>query len=78
MPLYNLIEYSENYKKKKQEVCGIIIEMNQVILSLLILNILNIRKALQEVLTTLMMVKLVMMKINETKLVIPLKHLSNF
>ena len=52
--------------------------MNQVILSLLILNILNIRKALQEVLTTLMMVKLVMMKINETKLVIPLKHLSNF
>ena len=52
--------------------------MKQVILSIQILNILNIRKALQEVLVKLMMVKLVMMKINETKLAIPLKHLSNF
>ena len=48
MPMYNLLEYSKNYKKKKQEACGIIIEINQVSLFLLILNLLNIRRALQE------------------------------
>ena len=42
MPMYNLLEYSKNYKKQ-QEVCGIIIEMNQVILFLLIQNLLNIK-----------------------------------
>ena len=41
MPMYNLLEYSKNYKKQ-QVVYGIIIEMNQVILFLLILNLLNI------------------------------------
>ena len=46
MPMYNLLEYSKNYKKKQQEACEIIIEINQVILSLLILNLLNIRQAL--------------------------------
>ena len=48
MPMYNLLEYSKNSKKnkKKQEVCGIITEMNQVILFLLILNLLNIRQVL--------------------------------
>ena len=30
MPMYNLLEYSKNYKKQ-QEVCGIIIEMNQIV-----------------------------------------------
>ena len=30
MPMYNLLEYSKNYKKR-QVVCGIIIEMNQVV-----------------------------------------------
>ena len=39
MPMYNLLEYSKNYKKKQEEVCGIIIEINQVILFLLILNL---------------------------------------
>ena len=29
MPMYNLLEYSKNYKKR-QEVYGIIIEMNQI------------------------------------------------
>ena len=43
MPMYNLLEYSENYKKKQQVLCGIITEMNQVILFLLILNLLNKR-----------------------------------
>ena len=38
MPMYNLLEYSKNYKKK-QVVYGIIIEMNQVILFLLIVNL---------------------------------------
>ena len=40
MPIYNLFESSKNYKKQLV-VCGIIIEMNQVILFLLILNLLN-------------------------------------
>ena len=31
MPMYNLLEYSKNYKKQ-QVVYGIIIEMNQVVL----------------------------------------------
>ena len=47
MPMYNLHEYSKNYKKQL-EVCGIIIEMNQVILFLLILNLLNTKRVLQE------------------------------
>ena len=45
MPMYNLLEYSRNYKNQ-QEACGITIEMNQVILFLLILNLLNIRQVL--------------------------------
>ena len=43
MPMYNLLEYSKNYKKR-QVVYGIIIEMNQLIFFLLILNVLNINK----------------------------------
>ena len=37
--MYNLLEYSKNYKKNRQ-----FIEMNQLILFLLILNVLNINK----------------------------------
>ena len=48
MPMYNLLEYSKNYRKQ-QEFSGIIIELNQVILFLLILNLLNIKQALQEI-----------------------------
>ena len=43
MPMYNLPEYSKNYKKQ-QELCCIITEMNQAILFLLILNLLNTRQ----------------------------------
>ena len=43
MPMHNLLEYSKNYKKQ-QVVCGIIIDMNQVILLILILNLLNTRQ----------------------------------
>ena len=53
MPMYNLLEYSKNYKKQ-QVVYGIIIEINQVILFLLILNLLNIKTILQEILIILM------------------------
>ena len=61
MPMYNLLEYSKNYKKQ-QVVYGIIIEMNQVILFLLILNLLNTRQVLQEILTMLVIVMMVMMQ----------------
>ena len=47
MPMYNLLEYSKNYKKTTG-ICGIITDMNQVILFLLALNLLNTRQVLQE------------------------------
>ena len=31
MPMYNLLEYSKNYKKKQQEVYETITEMNQIV-----------------------------------------------
>ena len=65
MPMYDLLEYSKNYKKQ-QEVYGIIIEMNQVIL-LLILNLLNIKQVLQEMLIILVLVKKGMMQIKLVK-----------
>ena len=52
MPMYNLLEYSKNYKKR-QVVYGIIIEMNQLIFFLLILNLLNIKTIFQEILIML-------------------------
>ena len=52
--------------EKQQKACGIITEMSQVTLFLLILNLLNARQILQGILTMLVMVKLVMM---QTKLV---------
>ena len=35
MPMYNLLEYSKNYKKQ-QEVYGIITEMNQAVVQIII------------------------------------------
>ena len=35
MSMYNLLEYIKNYKKKQQEVCGIITGMNLIILLLI-------------------------------------------
>ena len=61
MPMYNLLEYSKNYKKR-QVVYGIITEMNQLIFFLLILNLLNIKQVSQETLIILVMVKKGMMK----------------
>ena len=45
MLMYNLLEYTKTIEKQ-QAACGIIIEMNQVILFLLILNLLNTRQVL--------------------------------
>ena len=59
MPMYNLLEYS------KLLLSGTITEMNQVILIPLNLNLLNTRQVLQEILTMLVLVKMVM---TQTKL----------
>ena len=49
MPMYNLLEYSKNYKKKQQQaVYEIITETNQIILFLVVLNLLNTRHTLLE------------------------------
>ena len=60
--MHNLPEYSKNYRKKQPTVCGIITEMNQIILFPLILNLLNAKRALQEILITSVLVMLVMMQ----------------
>ena len=67
MPTYNLLEYSKNYKKQ-QVVYEIIIEINQLILFLPILNLLNIKQVLQEILIILVLVKEGMMKIKLVKM----------
>ena len=75
MPMYNLHEHSKKYKKQ-QVVYGIIIEMDQVILFLLILNLLNIKQVLQEILIILMkklqimmVMKLIILNMMQIKLV---------
>ena len=67
MPMYNLLEYSKNYKKQ-QVVCGIIIEMDQVILFLLILDLLNIKQVYREILIILVLVKKGMVQIKLVKM----------
>ena len=52
--------------EKQQAAYGIITEINQVIIFLLILNLLNTRRVLQEIVIMLVLVKLFMM---QTKLV---------
>ena len=69
MSMYNVLEYSKNYKKKQQHVvCAIIIEINQVILFLLILNLLNIKQVCREILIILVLVKKGMMQTNLVKM----------
>ena len=60
MTMYNLLEYSKNDRKTTG--------MNQVILFLLILNLLNTKQALQEILIMLVMVKKGMMQIKLVKM----------
>ena len=76
MPMYNLLEYSKNYEKNNQVVYGIIIEMKEVIVFLLILNLLNIKQVLQETLIILMkklqvmmLMKLIILNMMQIKLV---------
>ena len=61
IPMYNLLEYSKNYKNQ-QVACGIITNMNQVILFLLILNLFSIREVLQEILMMVMMMQIKLVK----------------
>ena len=67
MPMYNLLEYKKNYRKQ-QVVCGVITEMNQVILFLLILNPLNIKQVCREILIMLVLVEKGMMRIKLVKM----------
>ena len=62
MPMYNLLEYS------KLLLSGTITEMNQVILIPLNLNLLNTRQVLQEILTMLVLVKMVMTRTKLAKI----------
>ena len=65
LPMYNLLEYSENYRKTTGSLWSYYRD-EPVILFLLILNLLNTRQLLHEILIMLVMVKPVMM---QTKLV---------
>ena len=65
MPMYNLLEYSKNYRNTADNLWNYYRD-DQVIHFLLILNLLNIKQALQEILIMLVMVKKGMM---QTKLV---------
>ena len=61
MPMYNLLEYSKNYKKATGSLWNYYRDESQVILFLLILNLLNIKQVLQEILIILALVKKGMM-----------------
>ena len=67
MAMYNLLKYSKNYRKIIESLSNYY-RMNQAILFLLIMNILNTRQLLQEILIILLMLKLVMMKSKLVKL----------
>ena len=67
MPMYTLLEYSK-IAEKQEEVYGIIKEMSQLIFFLLILNLLNTKQVLQEILIMLVLVKMVMMQTNLVKM----------
>ena len=66
--------------EKQQVVCGIIIEMNHAILFLLILNLLNtsITGNTYNLAAGNANCDATKVSKNETEVVIPLKHLSNF
>ena len=76
MPIYNLVECSKNYRKTTVSF-GLFTEMNQVTLFLLILNPLNTRQVLQEILIILVMVKPVIMQAKMAKMKLKLLFLQN-
>ena len=67
VPMYNYLN-TVKITEKQQEVCGIITDMNQIILFLLIPNLLNIKQVLQEKLIMLVMMKKGMMQIKLVKM----------
>ena len=69
--MYNLLEYTI---EKQQEACGIVTENNQLILFLLVLNLLNKRKLLQEIIMILVLMKLVMMQAKLVKMKLKLPY----
>ena len=64
MPMYNLLEYSKNYKKE-QEVCGIITGMRLTILLLIMMTLLLLFR---------MQILLQILSILNTKVVLQEKH----
>ena len=73
MPIYNLLEYSKNYRKTIGSLWNYY--RDEPSDPLLILSLLNTRRVLQEILTTLLLAMLIMM---QPKLVeIKLKLLSH-
>ena len=82
MAMYNLLEYNKNYKKR-QVVCGIITETSQITLFFLFLNLLNTRQTSvtgnnYNLVSGDADYDATKVGKNETKVVIPLKHLSSF
>ena len=71
MSMYNLLEYTI---EKQQEACGIVTENNQLILFLVVLNLLNKRKLLQEIIMMLVLMKLVMMQVKLVKMKLKLPY----
>ena len=67
MSMYNYLNIVK-ITEKQQELCGIITDMTQAILFLLILNLLNIKQVLQEILIMLVMMKKGMMQIKLVKM----------
>ena len=67
MSMYNLLKYSKNYKKTTGSLLNYYRD-EPTILFLLILNLLNIKQVLQEILIILVMVKKGMMQIKLVKM----------
>ena len=66
MPMYNLLEYNKNYRKTTGSLWSYYRDEPRI-LFLLILNLLNIKQILLEILKTLVLVKMVMMPIKLVK-----------
>ena len=67
VPMYNLLEYSKNYRKATGNLWNFYRDEPRDLFSL-ILNLLSIKQALQEILIMLLLVKLVMMQIKLVKM----------
>ena len=66
MPMYNWLEYNKNYRKTTGSLWSYYRDEPRI-LFLLILNLLNIKQVLLEILKTLVLVKMVMMPIKLVK-----------